>query len=230
MNTTMNTLSFLVATLLATATTSSAATLESVRGEVLVNNGKGFRPVSGTAEVAAGDLVISNPGSSAVVRYSASCSSPVLPGQVVAITQNGPCAKPSDKTADKTPGKTGEKPTTPKTTTVASRPPMDTTGLMRLNPPGGTPDLSQKNGIDSQTDGNSQGNTDGGQSSNGNGPGQTGGQTAGSTGGTSGGITGGGIAGGSTGGLVAGLAVGGVAAGLSVIVVKQVVESLSASK
>lgn len=96
-----------------------AATLDAIRGEVMVSRGAGFRPVSGPVELNPGDLVIVNPGGSARIHYGAGCAVPVVAGAVVSVNKQSPCAQAKAKAA-----------------VVAARPALPKEGLMRANGPG----------------------------------------------------------------------------------------------
>lgn len=67
-------------------TSASAATLDHVVGEVLVNQGKGFRPAHGTMPVATGDQVMADKAGSARIVCDSSASVDVTPGQVVTVS------------------------------------------------------------------------------------------------------------------------------------------------
>ena len=69
----------------------SAATLDSIKGTVLINRGEGFRPLAGTAQANIGDTIMVSPGSSARVVYPDGCPVPVKPGQILTIAAESPC-------------------------------------------------------------------------------------------------------------------------------------------
>ena len=69
----------------------NAASLSSVQGEVLLDAGKGLKPVTGAANLKAGDTVIARKGS-AKVTYPDGCTVNVDPGKSVAIVEKSPCA------------------------------------------------------------------------------------------------------------------------------------------
>ena len=71
----------------------SAATVELVSGDVLINRGNGFQHVRGTSEVKVGDSVMARPEASARVIYDDTCWVPVKPGHVVVIAPEPPCHK-----------------------------------------------------------------------------------------------------------------------------------------
>jgi hypothetical protein len=68
-----------------------AASLENIQGEVLVDRGGGFDIVPGPTSLDAGNTVIANPGSSALIVYDADCKVSVKPGDVVAVHESAPC-------------------------------------------------------------------------------------------------------------------------------------------
>jgi hypothetical protein len=72
-----------------------AVTLDPVRGDVTINQGDGFRRVTTTMQVNAGDAVMVGPGDSAWLVYP-DCTVEVKPGAVVTITELSPCEAPSD--------------------------------------------------------------------------------------------------------------------------------------
>src|SRR6476646_2216804 len=68
-----------------------AATVNSMSGQVLLNRGDGYKVVAGSAQGAAGDTVVANPGGSAQIVYPDGCVVEVLPGAVTAIAAQSPC-------------------------------------------------------------------------------------------------------------------------------------------
>jgi hypothetical protein len=68
-----------------------AATVESVQGQVSINRGDGFRPVTGAIQANVGDTVMASPGGRAKIVYSDGCPVNVNPGAVVTITAESPC-------------------------------------------------------------------------------------------------------------------------------------------
>ena len=58
----------------------SAATLDAVQGQVLINHGKGFQRVAPGTEAREGDLVMANPGGSAKLIYPGGCVTEIKPG------------------------------------------------------------------------------------------------------------------------------------------------------
>jgi hypothetical protein len=69
----------------------SATTVSGANGAVLVNDGKGFVPLSGSADVAPGSRVMVSPGQVATITYSEGCSVKVGSGRVWVIQQGNPC-------------------------------------------------------------------------------------------------------------------------------------------
>jgi hypothetical protein len=73
--------------------TAWSATLDGIKGPVLVNRGGGYKRVRGPMILKTGDSVIANPGGSAIVSYADGCNVPVEAGSVVAIAAGpSPCA------------------------------------------------------------------------------------------------------------------------------------------
>lgn len=64
-----------------------AATLTPVQGEVLLNTGAGYKPVSGAVEVKAGDAVLVNPKGLAQLSYGDCASYEIKPGDVVYVAE-----------------------------------------------------------------------------------------------------------------------------------------------
>ncbi len=85
-----------IAVALATATClsvpSNAATLQSVTGEVLINSGAGYRPVTSGSEAKVGNIVMASPGARAWLVYPDKCTVLVNPGAVVTVRAESPCA------------------------------------------------------------------------------------------------------------------------------------------
>jgi hypothetical protein len=70
----------------------SAATLESIAGQVSINRGNGFQRVMGAVEANVGDAIMVGPGGRARVVYGDGCPVNVDPGSVVRIEAQSPCA------------------------------------------------------------------------------------------------------------------------------------------
>ena len=72
----------------------SAATLDAIQGQVLINHGKGFQRVAAATEAREGDLVMANPGGSAKLIYPGGCVTEIKPGSVVTVNDGSHCPKP----------------------------------------------------------------------------------------------------------------------------------------
>jgi hypothetical protein len=94
--------------------TSNAATLESIQGQVMINTGSGYRFVSGTVELKAGDMVVANDGGAALLFYGDGCSVPVQAGTVVTVSEQSPCATTPQQ------GSTGVQGLTPSTLAIGA--------------------------------------------------------------------------------------------------------------
>lgn len=95
----IGTFALLATALMLTGVAASAATLEGLRGSVLVNTGQGFRaPVSG-AILKAGDAVMVGDGGRAIVRYDNGCRERVLVGKVVVVQAEDRCVCGGDDSA-----------------------------------------------------------------------------------------------------------------------------------
>jgi hypothetical protein len=68
-----------------------AASLSGVQGEVLVNAGQGLKPVTGAANLKAGDIVIAQKGSAKLI-YPDGCTINIDPGASATISEKSPCA------------------------------------------------------------------------------------------------------------------------------------------
>jgi hypothetical protein len=68
----------------------SYVSLIAVEGNVLVNQGKGFEPVSGVVDLKVGDRVMVGENSQAVLSYS-TCRVKIKSGNVVTIVKDAPC-------------------------------------------------------------------------------------------------------------------------------------------
>ena len=69
-----------------------AATVSSIGGQVLVNQGDGYRQVVGTTEVKPGDSIVVNPGGSGQIVYPDGCSVQIQAGSVTTIAEASPCS------------------------------------------------------------------------------------------------------------------------------------------
>ena len=118
-----------IASMLAlTGGSATPATLDAVRGEVMVSRGDGFRPVKGAVELKAGDSVVVSGGGGATVRYSDSCKVPVVMGAVVIIGNSPPCAPTANNPATSKAPPAGR-------VAAGTRPAGLETSRMRLTPP-----------------------------------------------------------------------------------------------
>lgn len=70
----------------------TAATLNPIQGDILVNRGNGYRLESTASELKPGDMVVANAGAAAQIFYPDGCSVPVQAGSIVTIKQVSPCA------------------------------------------------------------------------------------------------------------------------------------------
>src|SRR5262245_12611538 len=68
-----------------------AATVNAIQGQLLVNEGQGYRLVPGTVEAGPGATVVVNPGGNGVIVYPDGCKVPVEPGSVYTIAPDSPC-------------------------------------------------------------------------------------------------------------------------------------------
>ena len=69
----------------------SAATLNAVQGQILINHGNGFQHVANGAAAREGDLIMANPGSSAKLIYPGGCVTEIKPGTVVTVNDGSKC-------------------------------------------------------------------------------------------------------------------------------------------
>ena len=69
----------------------SAATLTPERGEVLINRGDGFRPVTKTTAVVPGDQIMANPRGKGHVQFLPTCQVIVEPGSIFVVPSEPPC-------------------------------------------------------------------------------------------------------------------------------------------
>ncbi len=81
-----------VASMTLASVAASAATLDSIQGEVLVNRGGGYEVVNGPTELKPGDSAMANPGGSAQVVYADGSVVPVQPGSVVTVGETATAA------------------------------------------------------------------------------------------------------------------------------------------
>ena len=71
-----------------------AATVDSVKGKVLINRGDGFQPATSGTNANAGDLLMANAGGSAKLIYPGGCQVSIIPGRVVSVGKQPPCTAP----------------------------------------------------------------------------------------------------------------------------------------
>jgi hypothetical protein len=76
---------------LAVSSSAYSATVNATQGQVLLNQGQGYKQVAGSREAGPGAIVVANPGSSAQVVYPDGCSITVTPGMVYTIAPQSPC-------------------------------------------------------------------------------------------------------------------------------------------
>ncbi len=72
-----------------------AATVDSVKGKVLINRGDGFQPATSGTNANAGDLLMANAGGSAKLIYPGGCQVSIIPGRVVSVGKQPPCTAQS---------------------------------------------------------------------------------------------------------------------------------------
>ncbi|MGE3247183.1 MAG: hypothetical protein AB7F96_09705 [Beijerinckiaceae bacterium] len=83
----------IAAILLSTLTQAHAgAAIVSHEGVVMVNNGSGYRPASGSMSLVTGDRVLVTPKSKALLGYADGCMVPVNAGRLVTISRVSPCS------------------------------------------------------------------------------------------------------------------------------------------
>ncbi len=75
----------------AAAQTAVVARISSIEGQVLVNQGHGFRPAQVGMALHAGDRVISPRDGQALVTYAAGCATPLEAGSITTIDQSQAC-------------------------------------------------------------------------------------------------------------------------------------------
>ena len=73
----------------------SAATVEAVKGKVLINRGEGFQQAASGAQAKSGDMIMASSGGSAKLVYPGGCQVKVVPGRVVSVGKQPPCTAPS---------------------------------------------------------------------------------------------------------------------------------------
>ena len=63
----------------------SAATLDAIQGQILINRGDGFQPVASGTLARQGDLIMASPGGSGKLIYSGGCVTEIKPGTVTPV-------------------------------------------------------------------------------------------------------------------------------------------------
>lgn len=75
-----------------------AATVTGVQGQILLNTGDGFRLVQGSVQVGPGARIVANQGGEGSIQYDDGCSVPLTPGQLYTIAAASPCATTQQNT------------------------------------------------------------------------------------------------------------------------------------
>jgi hypothetical protein len=78
------------------ASPSWAAVVQPGFGNLTINRGQGFKPVTAAVNANVGDSVMVGPGGSAIVVYEDGCKVDVRPGAVTTIAPLSPCASGSN--------------------------------------------------------------------------------------------------------------------------------------
>ena len=78
------------------ASPSWAAVVQPGFGDLTLNQGNGFKPVTGAANANVGDSVMVGPGGGATIVYEDGCKVDVRPGAVMTIAALSPCASGSN--------------------------------------------------------------------------------------------------------------------------------------
>ncbi len=78
------------------ASPSWAAVVQPGVGDLTINQGQGFKPVTTEVNANVGDSVMVGPGGSATIVYEDGCKVSVKPGAVVSIAPLSPCASGSN--------------------------------------------------------------------------------------------------------------------------------------
>jgi hypothetical protein len=77
------------------ASPSWAAVVEPGVGDLTINHGQGFKPVTGPINANVGDMIMVSPGGNATIVYEDGCKVNVKPGAVASIAPLSPCASGS---------------------------------------------------------------------------------------------------------------------------------------
>jgi hypothetical protein len=72
----------------------SAATVESIKGRILLNRGDGFQVLAAPTTANPGDTVMASPGGDAKLRYSDGCVIDIRPGAILSVGTKSPCTAP----------------------------------------------------------------------------------------------------------------------------------------
>jgi hypothetical protein len=72
----------------------AAATVDSIKGRILLNRGDGFEVLAAPAEAKPGDRIMASTGGSAKLLYADGCEVDVRPGAVVTVGTKSPCTAP----------------------------------------------------------------------------------------------------------------------------------------
>ena len=86
---------FVLGTVILLCWPAAAATVESVKGKVLINRGEGFQPVTSGTQANPGDRLMASPRGSAKLVYSDRCQISIVPGRVVSVGKQPPCTAQS---------------------------------------------------------------------------------------------------------------------------------------
>jgi hypothetical protein len=78
------------------ASPSWAAVVEPGIGDLTINHGQGFKPVTSGAQANVGDSVMVGPGGAATLTYDDGCKVNVQPGTVITVAPLSPCASGSN--------------------------------------------------------------------------------------------------------------------------------------
>jgi len=73
-----------------------AATVAPGSGDLSINHGQGFKPVTSAAQAKVGDSVMVSPGGTATLTYDDGCKVDVRPGAVMTVAPLSPCAARSN--------------------------------------------------------------------------------------------------------------------------------------
>lgn len=69
-----------------------AAEIRPVRGQILVNEGRGYRAIEGSVRLKIGDAAIAAPQGLGLLSYDDGCAIDVVPGAIAWIGPRSPCA------------------------------------------------------------------------------------------------------------------------------------------